>query len=93
MPPNGFSKIPSSNFTRGYHYVIINYSMEGKQMQFINKTGLGKSTKARLNKNRYGFSLGKSFLGVHFRKRSLYVKVFDANRFGETASPVLSIKS
>ena len=92
MPPNGFSEMPPSDLTRGYHFVI-NYNMEGKQMQFINKTGLGNSTKARLNKNRYGFSLGKSFLGVHFRKRSLYVKVFDANRFGETATPVLSIKS
>ena len=62
-------------------------------MQLINKTGLGKSTKARLVQNRYGFSLGKSFLGIHFRKRSLYMKVFNANRIGETANPVFSIKS
>ena len=62
-------------------------------MQFINKTGFGNSTKARLFKNRYGVSLGKSFLGFHLGRRSLYVKVFSANTFGETATPVLSIRN
>ena len=61
-------------------------------MQIINKTGVFGSKETRKNKNRYGFSFGTSFLGLHFRKRSLYIEMFEtAKRFGEKSMPVLSL--
>jgi len=43
-------------------------------MQTINKTGFFNSSKARTVKNRWGVSKGKSFLGLHAGKRSVYLK-------------------
>ena len=61
-------------------------------MQIINKTGVFGSKEIRKNKNRYGFSIGNSFLGIHFRKRSLYIEMFyPSKRFGEKSMPVLSL--
>jgi len=64
-----------------------------KTMQVINKTGFFNSSEARTAKNRYGVSIGKSFLGLHFAKKSFYVETFKpANKFGKKARPSLNIK-
>jgi len=60
-------------------------------MQVINKTGLFGSKEKRLKKSRYGFSVGASFLGIHFGKRSLYLEMFSPPKnFGGNAT-VLSL--
>tara|TARA_R110002051_G_scaffold228690_1_gene290832 strand:- start:54 stop:251 length:198 start_codon:yes stop_codon:yes gene_type:complete len=62
-------------------------------MQTINKTGFFGSSKARTAMNRWGISKGKSFLGLHAGKRSVYVEMFNKpNMFGASATPVLNIK-
>ena len=61
-------------------------------MQTINKTGFFGSTKARTKSNRWGLSKGKSFLGMHLGKRSLYIEAFaKPNKFGESVRPIISI--
>ena len=62
-------------------------------MQMINKTGFFGSSKARTVMNRWGISKGKSFLGLHAGKRSVYFEMFNkANQFGANSTPVLNIK-
>jgi hypothetical protein len=61
-------------------------------MQTINKTGFFGSSKARTAMNRWGISKGKSFLGLHLGKRSVYFEVFTkANKFGESVNPVMNV--